>query len=61
MKAAYLEHLHAERLEPGQETGQRSLIGQGAVQHGFDRLTVALSRSKSSRASGGRMPATRIS
>ena len=61
MEAAYLHDLHAECLEPGQEPVQGALIQEGAVQDRFDRFTEALSRSKSSRASGGRSPVTRIS
>ena len=40
---------------------QGGLILQGAVQDRFDGSTEALSRSKSSKASGGRTPMTRIS
>ena len=38
MEATYLQDLHAEGLEPGQEPVQGGLISQWAVQNSFDRL-----------------------
>ena len=38
MQAAYLEHMRAEGLEPGQQPLQRGEIGKLAVQHGLNRL-----------------------
>jgi hypothetical protein len=38
METAYLEYLHAERLEPGEKSVQGSLIPERAMQdcfHGF--------------------------
>ena len=61
MEAAYLHDLHAERLEPGQEPAQGALIPEGPCRTVSTGSTEALSRSKSSRASGGRSPVTRIS
>ena len=38
METAYLQDLHAERLEPGEKPVQGGLIPQRAVQDRFDRL-----------------------
>jgi hypothetical protein len=38
MEAAYVQDLHAECLEPGQEPVQGGLIPDGAVQDRFDRF-----------------------
>jgi hypothetical protein len=38
METAYLEHLHAERLQPGEKPVQGRLISQRAMQDRFDGL-----------------------
>jgi hypothetical protein len=38
METAYLEYLHAERLQPGEKPVQGRLIPQRAMQDRFDGL-----------------------
>ncbi|MFY9926466.1 MAG: hypothetical protein WAK82_00535 [Streptosporangiaceae bacterium] len=38
MDTMYLQHLHTEGLEPGQESVQGGLIPEGAMDDSFDRL-----------------------
>jgi len=56
-----LKNLDTKRLEPGEQPVQRSLIPQRAMHDCLHGSTDAVSLSKSSRTSGGRVPATRIS